>query len=106
MTHLAAAEDILSISIDKSNHIDEGCIEGTVAAKRERKISRSHYFKDMGDGPERDERENETCGRLGVSPLTLDVQFLPGGGQMRGEELWHSLEQRETQGHTHKYFYS
>ncbi len=54
---------------------------------REGEISRSHYSKDMRDGPERDERETETHkeGRSG-SPSTPDVQFLPGGGQMRGEE--------------------
>ncbi len=42
-------------------------------------------------------------GRSG-SPLTPDVQFLPEGGQMRGEEMRHSLEERGTQGHRHKYF--
>lgn len=38
--------------------------------------------------------------RMSSSPLTLDVQFLPGGGQMEGQEMGCSLEQRRAQGHT------
>lgn len=44
-------------------------------------------------------------GRSG-SPLTQDVQFLPGGGQIRGDEMEGSLEQRGAQGHRRTYFYS